>query len=91
MEGGRIVYERGGSISGETYVDVKQVHRGRHRVHGGGRRGLSSYRGCRLNVARLGGTSDATSSPVLHQGIGSPEDFALRDLARRATIGLVLR
>ena len=47
------------------------------------------YSGCRLNVARLGGTSDATLSPVLRLGIGSPKDFALRDLARRATIGLV--
>ena len=45
------------------------------------------YSGCRLNVARLG---DATFSPVLHQGFGSPENFALRDLARRATIRLVL-
>jgi len=27
---------------------------------------------------------------VLHKGIGSPKDFALRDLARRATLGLVL-
>ena len=27
---------------------------------------------------------------MLYQGIGSPKDFALRDIARRATIGLVL-
>ena len=48
------------------------------------------YSGCRLNVARLGGTSDAILSPVLHWGMGSPKEFALRDLARRATIRLVL-
>ena len=50
----------------------------------------SGYSGCRPNVARLDGTSDATLRPVLHSGIGSPKDFALRDLAHRATIGLLL-
>ena len=49
-----------------------------------------SYRGCRLNVARLGGTFDATLSPGLHEGIGGPNYLVLRDLARRAAIGLVL-
>ena len=50
---------------------------------------MVTYSGCRLNVARLGGTSNATLSPVLHWGSGSPEDVALRDLARLATIGHV--
>ena len=48
------------------------------------------YSGCRLNVAGLGGTFDATLRPVLHEGIGGPNNLALRDLARRAAIGLVL-
>ena len=48
------------------------------------------YCGVTLNVACLARTKHATLSLVLHQGIGSPKDFALRDLARRAELGLVL-
>ena len=48
------------------------------------------YSGVNLNVARPDMNNYATLSLVLYKGIGSPKDFALRDLARRATLGFVL-
>ena len=48
------------------------------------------YSGCRLKIAGPGGNSNAIVSSVLYQGIGSPKNFALRDLARRAILSPVL-
>jgi hypothetical protein len=48
------------------------------------------YSGVTLNVARPDMKNYATLGVMLYQGIGGPKDFALWDIARHATLGLVL-
>ena len=48
------------------------------------------YSGVTLNVAPPDMNNYATLGVMLYQGIGGSQDFALWDLARRATLGFVL-
>ena len=48
------------------------------------------YSGVTLNVARPDMNNYATLGVLLCKGIGGSEEFALWDLARRATLGFVL-
>ena len=48
------------------------------------------YSGVTLNVARPDMNNYATLGVIRYYGIGGSKDFALWDLARRATLGLVL-
>jgi hypothetical protein len=48
------------------------------------------YSGVTLNVARPDMNNYATLGVMLYQGISGSKDFALWDLARRATLGFVL-
>ena len=48
------------------------------------------FSGVTLNVARPDLNNYATVGVMLYWGIGGSKDFALRDLARRATLGFVL-
>jgi hypothetical protein len=50
----------------------------------------SNYSGVTLNVARPDMNNYATLGVVLYWGIGGSKDFALWDLARRATLRFVL-
>ena len=50
----------------------------------------SLYSGSTLNVARPDMNNHATLGVMLYKGIGGSKDFALWDLARRATLGCVL-
>ena len=48
------------------------------------------YSGATLNVARPDMNNYATLGVMLYQGIGGSQEFALWDLARRATLGFVI-
>ena len=48
------------------------------------------YSGITLNVARPDMNNYAALRVMLYEGIGGPKDFALWDLARRATLGCML-
>ena len=52
--------------------------------------GRDAYSGVILNVARPDMNNYATLGVMQYEGIGGPKDFALWDLARRATLEFVL-
>ena len=63
---------------------------GRRRQRGCSTPANVDYSGVTLNVARPDMNNYATLGVMLYKGIGGPKDFALWDLARRATLGFVL-